>query len=71
MPIRTILKDHGTLTPSQVALIGRVFDQLAAKMSDPAERESLAARILAAYQSGITDEDELAAVLDRDGTTDR
>ena len=61
VPIVKLLSNNGTLTPSQVDLVGRVFNRLSDNIADQREREALAARVVALYLSGVTDEDALQA----------
>lgn len=46
----------GIFRPSELALLGRVYDQLKAQEQSATEREALASRIIANYMSGIVDE---------------
>lgn len=49
----------GAYTPSEVALLGRVFDRTAVPKETETEREARARRIISRYQAGATDELEL------------
>ncbi|MDG4880021.1 hypothetical protein P9236_01500 [Mesorhizobium sp. WSM4884] len=49
-------------TPTEVALLCRVFDRGRSINETDADREKRASRIIAYYQTGITDETELAAL---------
>jgi hypothetical protein len=63
VPIRRKAVDAGIFDRAELALLGRVFDQL-----KPVEDQSpdalgrLASRIIANYMAGIKDEAELVAV---------
>ena len=59
MPVSRKAKELGTFSPEEVELFWRVFD--AAKMPGESESEAefRAARIIATYSAGITDENEL------------
>ncbi|TPI78998.1 hypothetical protein FJ438_31105 [Mesorhizobium sp. B2-8-7] len=46
-------------TPSELALLSRVFARSKIKNETATEKERRASRILAYYQAGVTDEDEL------------
>ncbi|RWE80844.1 hypothetical protein [Mesorhizobium sp.] len=59
MPIRQKAREAGVFSSSEVALLGRVFDRLQVEGQSPQRREALASRILANYEAGITDEEEL------------
>jgi len=62
MPIRRKAVDAGILAPSELALLGRVFEQheLAGQSAD--ERSRLASRIIANYMAGVVDEEELISL---------
>ena len=62
MSINRKLKEAGNFTPSEMGLLGRVFDQAKREGDSDASREALASRIIANYMAGITDEAELLAV---------
>ncbi|MEI9416849.1 hypothetical protein [Mesorhizobium sp. Cs1321R2N1] len=55
-------KEAGVFDSSDVALLGRVFEKLKAEGQSPEGHEALASRVIANYQAGIRDEEELAAV---------
>ncbi|TIQ37151.1 MAG: hypothetical protein E5X48_07235 [Mesorhizobium sp.] len=59
MPIYQRAKDAGVLSPSEVALLGRVFDRLKNDRQSKERLETLASRIIANYLAGLRDEDEL------------
>ncbi|PTE12410.1 hypothetical protein [Mesorhizobium helmanticense] len=59
MPIRRKAEEAGVFTPSEVALLGRVFDRLKIEGQSEQRREALASRIIANFSAGITDEDDL------------
>ncbi|QKC98280.1 hypothetical protein [Mesorhizobium sp. NZP2298] len=58
MPIRHKAHEAGNFDPSEVELLGRVFDQLKTDFLTE-ERDALASRIIANYMAGIKDETEL------------
>jgi hypothetical protein len=59
VPQRRIWTEAGVFRPEEMDLLGRVFERTwVADESDQA-REQRASRILAYFQAGITDEDEL------------
>ncbi|RWE44526.1 MAG: hypothetical protein EOS78_02905 [Mesorhizobium sp.] len=63
MPIRRKAVDAGIFDRAELALLGRVFDQL--KLADdqsPDAQGRLASRIIANYMAGIKDEAELASL---------
>jgi hypothetical protein len=62
MPIRRKATEAGIFQPSELALLGRVFEQL--KLSDQTSdaRDALASRIIATYMAGVTDEAELVSL---------
>ena len=62
MPIYQRARDAGVFNPSEVALLGRVFDKLKNEHQSPERREALASRLLANYLAGIRDEAELLSV---------
>ena len=62
MPIYRKADDAGIFNPSEVALLGRVFDRLKIEGQSDSRREQLASRIIANYSAGITDEEELVSV---------
>ncbi|MER8405335.1 hypothetical protein NKH16_11365 [Mesorhizobium sp. M1307] len=59
MPIRRTAERAGVFTPSEIALLGRVFDRLKVNAQSDHEREALASRIIANFMAGIEDEDNL------------
>ncbi|QIA23779.1 hypothetical protein [Mesorhizobium sp. AA22] len=59
MPIHRKAKEAGVFSSSEVALLGRVFERLTIEGQSPQRREAIASRIIANYQAGITDEEEL------------
>jgi hypothetical protein len=61
MPIQQRAKEAGIFSSSDLALLGRVFDKLKNEHLSQERLEALASRVLANYQAGITDEDELLA----------
>lgn len=61
MPIRHKAHEAGSFDPSEVELLGRVFDQLKAGFLTE-DRDALASRIIANYMAGIKDEAELVAL---------
>jgi hypothetical protein len=61
MPIRRKAEEAGVFNPSEVALLGRVFDRLKIEGESEQRRESLASRIIANFEAGITDEEELGS----------
>ncbi|RAZ90167.1 hypothetical protein DPM33_15170 [Mesorhizobium hawassense] len=62
MPIHQRAREAGIFNPSEVALLGRVFDKLKDEHQSPERREALASRLLANYLAGIRDEAELLSV---------
>ncbi|SDA91587.1 hypothetical protein [Mesorhizobium qingshengii] len=63
MPIRRKAVDAGIFNRAELALLGRVFDQL--KLVDdqsPDAQGRLASRIIANYMAGIKDEAELVSL---------
>jgi hypothetical protein len=61
MAIRRKAEEAGVFNPSEVALLGRVFDRLKIEGESEQRRESLASRIIANFEAGITDEEELGS----------
>lgn len=59
MPLRRKAEEAGILRPSELDLLGRVFDATAIEGEDDKAREARASRILAYYLMGIRDEAEL------------
>ena len=62
MPIRRKATEAGILQPSELALLGRVFEQLKLDRQSPEAREALASRIIANYMAGVVDEAELVTL---------
>ena len=62
MPINRKINEGSILTPSEVGLLARVFEQAKKDVDSEARREALASRIIANYLAGITDEAELLAL---------
>lgn len=62
MPLRRLASESGLYLPSEVELLGRVFDKLVDPDMDTSQREALASRVIANYMAGIKDEDELASL---------
>lgn len=62
MPIYQRAREAGVFSPSEVALLGRVFDKLKDEHQSPERREALASRLVANYLAGIRDEAELLSV---------
>ncbi|MDX8528934.1 hypothetical protein RFM68_31140 [Mesorhizobium sp. MSK_1335] len=61
MPIYDKAKEAGVFDSAVVALLGRVFEKLKSEAQSPERREALASRVIANYQAGIRDEEELAS----------
>ncbi|RWB91161.1 MAG: hypothetical protein EOQ52_06965 [Mesorhizobium sp.] len=62
MPIYRRAEEAGVFTSSEVALLGRVFERLKSDGQSLERREALASRVIANFQAGITDEEELLSV---------
>ena len=62
MPIRRKAVDAGILAPSELALLGSVFEQLELAGQSADERSRLASRIIANYMAGVVDEEELISL---------
>ncbi len=62
MPIRRKAVDAGICDPAQLALLGRVFEQLKLTDQSADAQARLASRIIANYMAGIKDEAELASL---------
>ena len=62
MPIRTKANEAGIFDPSELALLGRVFEQLKLQGQSPEARDAIASRIIANYMAGIKDEAELVSL---------
>lgn len=61
MSIYPKAKEAGVFDSSEVALLGRAFEKLKTEGQSPERREALASRIIANYQRGIRDEEELVS----------
>ncbi|MCG7508262.1 hypothetical protein [Mesorhizobium retamae] len=59
MPMRQKLEEAGVLQPEEIALLTRVYEATCRKFENNSDREQRASRIIANYQLGIRDEDEL------------
>jgi hypothetical protein len=62
MPIYRKAKETGAFNSDELALLGRVFDRLKFEGQSQEQREALASRIIANYQAGIRDEEELVSI---------
>ncbi|MER8373929.1 hypothetical protein [Mesorhizobium sp. M1406] len=62
MSIRTKANEAGVFGPTELALLGRVFEQLKLDGQSPDARDALASRIIANYMSGLIDEAELISL---------
>ena len=63
MPIRRKATDAGGIFDEfELALLGRVFEQLKLDNQSRDAREAIASRIIANYMAGITDEVELVSL---------
>jgi len=63
MPIRRKAVDAGIFDRAELALLGRVFDQLKlVEDQSPDAQSRLASRIIANYMGGIKDEAELVSL---------
>ncbi|MFC3324086.1 hypothetical protein [Mesorhizobium cantuariense] len=62
MPIRRKATQAGIFEPSELALLGRVFEQLKLDGQTPDTRDAIASRIIANYMTGVTDEPELVSL---------
>lgn len=62
MPYRRLANDAGVYRPEEIAMLGRVFDELIEPDMDTKQREALASRIIGYYMAGIKGEDELIAL---------
>jgi hypothetical protein len=62
MPIIAKAKDSGVIQPSELEMLGRVFEATSVAGESETEREQRASRILGYFLAGITDEDELRAL---------
>ncbi|TIX45295.1 MAG: hypothetical protein E5W81_01305 [Mesorhizobium sp.] len=59
MPIHRKAQTAGIFNPSELALLGRVFDGFKGDCQSEHEHEALASRIIANYMAGVMDEAEL------------
>ncbi|PBB52540.1 MULTISPECIES: hypothetical protein [Mesorhizobium] len=59
MPIRRKAEAAAVFNPSELALLGRVFDRLKVDGKSEQQLEALASRIIANYMAGVVDEEEL------------
>ncbi|WP_419694845.1 hypothetical protein ACN2CC_32030 [Mesorhizobium muleiense] len=59
MPIYRKAEAAAVFNPSELALLGRVFDRLKVDAKSEQRREALASRIIANYMAGVVDEEEL------------
>ncbi|KRB23848.1 hypothetical protein ASD99_29640 [Mesorhizobium sp. Root695] len=62
MPIRTKANEAGIFDPSELALLGRVFEHLKLEDQSPEARDAIASRIIANYMAGIKHEAELVSL---------
>ncbi len=62
MPINRKANEAGVFTPSDLALLQRVYRQTEVDGETEAMREGRASRILANFLAGITDEAELISL---------
>ncbi|TIT02497.1 MAG: hypothetical protein E5W72_03275 [Mesorhizobium sp.] len=62
MPIERKAEAAGVFNPSELALLGRVFNRLKIDGQSEQRRESLASRTIANYMAGMVDEEELLSV---------
>ena len=62
MPIRKKATEAGIFDPSEVALLGRVFEHLRLDNQSSEARDAIASRIIANYMAGIKDEAELVSL---------
>ena len=62
VPIRRKATEAGIFDPSELALLGRVFEQLKLNNQSTEARDALASRIIANYMAGVTDEQELVSL---------
>lgn len=59
VPFRRKAVDAGIFDPAELALLGRVFEQLKPADQSADARDRLASRIIANYMAGVVDEAEL------------
>ena len=62
MPIRRQAAEAGIFQPSELEMLGRVFEQLKLGADAPEAREAIASRIIANYMAGVVDEAELVSL---------
>ena len=62
MPIRRKAVDAGIFDPAELALLGRVFEQLKFADQSADAQGTLASRIIANYMAGVVDEAELTTL---------
>ncbi|RUZ76907.1 hypothetical protein EN943_15615 [Mesorhizobium sp. M7A.F.Ca.US.006.01.1.1] len=62
MPIRRKATEAGVLQPSELALLGRVFERLKVDGQSTDARDAIASRIIANFMAGVTDEAELVSL---------
>jgi hypothetical protein len=62
MPIYRKATEAGVFDPTEVALLGRVFEETVVPGEDERAREARASRIIGYYQAGVRDEAELRAL---------
>ena len=62
MTIRSKATEAGIFRPSELDLLGRVFQQLKRDGQSPEARDALASRIIANYMAGVVDEAELVSL---------
>ncbi|TPJ32735.1 hypothetical protein [Mesorhizobium sp. B2-6-5] len=61
MPIRRKATEAGILEPEELALLGRVFEQIKGNGQSPGQ-DAIASRVIANYMAGVTDEAELVSL---------
>lgn len=59
---RAIEGNGGTFTPAELALLEHVFINTSVTGESDTERQNRASRIIATYQAGIRDKDELTSL---------
>ena len=63
MPIkRAIDRTNGVFTPDDIDVLQRVFDRISEPGDNDDQRDGLASRIIANFQAGIRDEQELLSL---------
>jgi hypothetical protein len=65
MEIHRKSRETGIFNPSELALLGRVFEQLKVEGDLVGQNEALASRIIANFMAGVIDEAELASLSKR------